>query len=166
MSSRPFLPCLELFASHPRLEEENRCVVTIEHARQGGQRSTPRIQSAGRAPCSPACAFRRFSISVTATKRNFLGGISMADLSLAGPDLAATDDGEASASPREADLHPMRRRRSASEKTRIVSGSFTPDGLIRSVAARHGVARSTLAEWRERRLRGRDPGPRQTVKGH
>ena len=53
--------------------------------------------------------------------------------------------------------HPTQRRWPESDKARIVAESFAPGGSIRSVAARHGVAPSTLADWRGLARKGR-PG--------
>ena len=44
--------------------------------------------------------------------------------------------------------HRSQRRWPFSEKVRIVAESFAPGGSLRSAARRHGVARSTLSEWR------------------
>ena len=51
--------------------------------------------------------------------------------------------------------HATQRRWPVSEKARIVAESFAPGGSIRSVAARHGVATSTLADWRGLARKGR-----------
>lgn len=48
----------------------------------------------------------------------------------------------------DAGSHPAQRRWPVSEKARIVAESFAPGGSLRSAARRHGVARSTLSEWR------------------
>ena len=48
----------------------------------------------------------------------------------------------------DAGSHPARRRWPFSEKVRIVAESFAPGGSLRLTARRHGVARSTLSEWR------------------
>ena len=48
-----------------------------------------------------------------------------------------------------------RRRWPFSEKVRIVAESFAPGGSLRSTARRHGVAESTLNDWRNQAREGR-----------
>ncbi|MDE0523454.1 MAG: transposase [Boseongicola sp.] len=79
----------------------------------------------------------------------------MTDVSLAATGVAGADHGETPASPCEADPGPRRRRWPVSGKVLIFAESFAPNGSLRSAARRHGVARSTLSEWRALAREGR-----------
>ena len=53
---------------------------------------------------------------------------------------------------------PSQRRWSDEERARIVSETYEPGALIKSVARRHGVRDTTLSKWRRRARTGSLPG--------
>ena len=61
----------------------------------------------------------------------------------------------ASVAASKAGSHRAQRRWPVSEKARIVAESFAPGGSLRSTARRHGVAESTLNDWRNQAREGR-----------